>query len=80
MPTGLYHLTVLLCVCVAETIDKKTVLVPVYLQDLLIAMATGLEGKTEEEWKQYQLFLAEEMKSVKVDLNVGNKGKCHPMS
>ncbi|XP_046564230.1 uncharacterized protein LOC124273062 [Haliotis rubra] len=56
-----------------RTIDKKSVLVPVYLKDLLIAFATGLEGKTEEEWKEYELFLAEEMKSVQVDLNVGNK-------
>ncbi|XP_071113834.1 uncharacterized protein [Haliotis cracherodii] len=69
-----YDESYMLANCInTKTIDKKTVLVPVYLQDLLIAMATGLEGKTEEEWKQYELFLAEEMKSVKVDLNVGNK-------
>ncbi|XP_067665430.1 uncharacterized protein [Haliotis asinina] len=69
-----YEETYMIANCInTRTIDKKPVPVPVYLQDLLVALATGLEGKTEEEWKQYELFLAEEMKSVKVDVNVGNK-------
>ena len=55
-------------------LDEKTILVPVYLKDATLSMVTGVEGLTEEEYQVYLAGLKDHMKTIKVDVKIGNKG------